>query len=392
MSYYEDDSYYCYSEPVYGYENAPSDPVYYDNSPVDSVYYEDTDPDPIYYEDTPSNPIYYDVTFDPTGYADTPSHDELETYAEVSSNRSYTEDEIHPAYLDHPATHPQLEPDHPINNLPHDHAEPVYPPTNTYNEFITYSDEELEQKVQWYEETLQEMIDWDIEDAENKALGRIVPRSKPPAQPYRDSDEFKDIAQSGERARAAQRWRTRQDAKDREDEIAESAIHLPTHPQPTLLLPQPQPTSPFHHDSNYEIITTSPPDICIPNPLPLSPNLWCKPTHHLSAFLIAAIKHREPRYHFGRSIRRRRSPKYNNVRTTSPPDIRTPTPFPPSPNIPPYLKSRSTVPQKPPPHQQPQCPAYTRPQRKHPPARPHSIDHRHNATRRILKKNRRHSF
>ena len=85
---------------------------------------------------------------------------------------------------------------------------PYTPPTNTYNEFITYSDEELEQKVQWYEETLQEMIDWDIEDAENKALGRIVPGLKPPAQPYRDSDEFKDIAQSGERARAAQRWRT----------------------------------------------------------------------------------------------------------------------------------------------------------------------------------------
>ena len=95
---------------------------------MDSVYYEDMDPDPIYYEDTPSNPIYYDVTFDPTGYANTPSHDELETYAEVSSNRTYTEDEIHPAYLDHPAAHPQLEPDHPINNLPHDHAEPVYPP------------------------------------------------------------------------------------------------------------------------------------------------------------------------------------------------------------------------------------------------------------------------
>ena len=57
------------------------------------------------------------------------------------------------------------------------------------------------------------MKNWNIKDAENKALGRIVPGSQPPPQPYQGSNEFKDVAQSVERTRAAQRWRIERDAE-----------------------------------------------------------------------------------------------------------------------------------------------------------------------------------
>jgi hypothetical protein len=41
MSYYEDNSYYHYSEPVYYYDT-PSEPVYYEDPPSEYIYYEDT--------------------------------------------------------------------------------------------------------------------------------------------------------------------------------------------------------------------------------------------------------------------------------------------------------------------------------------------------------------
>ena len=213
------------------------------------------------------------------------------------------------------------------------------------------------------------MVDWDIEDEENKALGGIVPGSNPPDQPYRDSDEFKDIAQSVERARATQRLRMEQDGDDREVDIMESIICSPTHPQPT---------SPSHHDFNNEIVITPPPDILIPNPLPLSPNIWRKPTHHTPTFLVAAVKCREPRYYFGLPIRRRRQP---GAHRTLPPDIRSPKPIPPKPNI--SIQSLTC--------HQPRCPPCLRPRRKHPPrpmnqTYPLIPHHHHNVIRRISKK------
>ena len=198
--------------------------------------------------------------------------------------------------------------------------EPIPSLTDPYDEFSTYTDEELEQRTHYYEEMLQEMVDWDIEDEENKALGRIVPGSKPPDQLYRDSDEFKDITRSVECARATQRLRMEQDRDDGEVEIVESIICPPTHPQPT---------SPSQHDFNNQIVTL-PPDICIHNPLPLSSNIPHKPTHHTSTFLVTAVKSCEPRYYFGLPIHCRCQP---GAHRTLPPDICSPKPIPPKPNI-----------------------------------------------------------
>ena len=103
-------------------------------------------------------------------------------------------------------------------------------------------------------------------------------------------------------------------------------ILVPTHPQST------QSTSLPHHDFNNQSITTSPPNICIPHPLPLSPNIWHKPTHRISAFLVAAIKSSEHCYYFGLPIRRHRSSKLRNTRIL-PPDTHIPRPIPPKPNI-----------------------------------------------------------
>jgi hypothetical protein len=189
--------------------------------------------------------------------------------------------------------------------------------------------------------------------------------------------------------------------------------------------PQPQPTSPPHHATDDNIIIIPSPDIRTPDPLPPSPNIWYEPTHLKSTFLIATIKRREPRYHFGQPIRRRRPPKPKThnfrtaIRTNPPPDIRPPKPFPPSPNIPsqqsqPHLLSLHNhsppdicAPKPIPPKpniliqpsifQQPCRPSQLRPRRKHPPYTMNQIHsltprHHHNVRRRILKKRRLHPF
>ena len=392
--YYEDTSHYCYTVPA-GYEdtsgysysvpadyyNSPPDPIYYDNTPTDIIHYADdttvwspsvspTSYEVEYEHDLGANTeaIYYEEDLHPA-YRDPPADDYCEPM------RIPTWDELHPAYRDPPAD-PVYESIQPTmtsptaDNPPH---EPIPPLTNSYDEFSTCTDEELEEKMHYYEEMLQEMVDWDIEDEENKALGRIVPGSKPPDQPYRDSDEFKDIARSVEHARATQRLRMEQDGDDGEVDIMESIICSPTHPQPT---------SPSHHNFNNELEITSPPDILIPNPLPPSPNIWCKPTHHTSPFLVAAVRCHEPRYYFGSPTRRRRQP---GAHRTLPPDIRSPKPIPPKPNI--SIQSLTC--------HQPRRPPYLRPRRKHP---PHSMNqthpliprHHHNVIRRISKKRHPH--
>jgi hypothetical protein len=266
-----------------------------------------------------------------------------------------------------------------MDESPHDFTTPIHPTTNNiYRYMDSFSDDELAQETLNVEEMLEEMRVWDIEDAENEALGRKVPGTKPPAQPYRESDDFKKLTHQMEYMEALRRERIEQDVEGMEEEVLEIVVCSPV---------QPHFTSPPHHDSDSNVITTPPPDICIPDPLPLSPNIWYKPTHHISAFLIAATKCREPRYYFGSPPRRRRrtlelkthNSKFNT--RTLPPDIREPKPFPPAPNISlqPLLIQHS-------PHQQPRRPAYTRPRRKHPPTFPLSPDRRHNAIRRILKK------
>ena len=119
MSYY-----YGYSEPAYYYDPSP-EPVYGD-----------------FYQDTSSDTAYY---------VDTPQYDELEAYAEIRSQRTYTEDEIHPAYRDHPDDHLQYDPDpSPLTELyTEDEIHPAYrdPPDVNYYEPIqsptTYTTEPI---------------------------------------------------------------------------------------------------------------------------------------------------------------------------------------------------------------------------------------------------------
>jgi hypothetical protein len=106
----------------------PPDPVYYDNSPSETIYYNNTLPDHVYEDDSPSEPAHYDDTsaHDDNIHSDFSHLDdvttwssplppmsyevedelELEAYAEAAANRSYSEDEIHPAYRDNLVTEP----------------------------------------------------------------------------------------------------------------------------------------------------------------------------------------------------------------------------------------------------------------------------------------------
>jgi hypothetical protein len=119
--YYKDASYYHYSEPVYC-DDTPPDPVYYDNFPSETIYYNNTLPDHVYEDDSPSEPAHYDDTsayddshldnvttwsspLPPMSY-EVEDELELEAYAEAAVNRSYSEDEIHPAYRDNLVTEP----------------------------------------------------------------------------------------------------------------------------------------------------------------------------------------------------------------------------------------------------------------------------------------------
>lgn len=293
MTYFGDDtSYYYHSEPVYYIDTPPYD---------DEDHLEPT------YDDDWSAPISL------TLYEIDHEH-EFEANAVTVEEGIYYEEDIHPAYRDpQPITignqckfNPLLQP------LPPSMTPPMIAssPHNSLPISILHT------ASSW-------MKNWNIKDAENKALGRIVPGSQPPPQPYQGSNEFKDVAQSVERTRAAQRWRIEQDAEG----IGECMILVPTHPQST------QSTSLPHHDFNNQSITTSPPDICIPHPFPLSPNIWHKPTHRISAFLVAAIKPSEHCYYFGSPIRCHRSSKLRNTRIL-PPDTHIPRPIPPKPNIP----------------------------------------------------------
>jgi hypothetical protein len=131
--YYEDTSHYCYTD-----DGTPYNPTYYGDMSSDSSYYNNTPSDlpfePIYHDDTPTGDlVYYDDTHsEPTTHFDntttwspptlSTSYEiacELEAYAEAAANRIYTEDEIHPAYRDHPDDHLQHEPDPPVLAEPH---------------------------------------------------------------------------------------------------------------------------------------------------------------------------------------------------------------------------------------------------------------------------------
>lgn len=193
--YYEDMSYYSYTVPEH-YEDSLNYsytvPAYYSKTLSDSY---DTSLETTHYIDTPPYddedhlvPTYDDDRLAPIS----PTLYESEANVVTVEEGIYFEEDIHPAYRDPPANN-YWEPmkiqlpttaSTTINDLSHDCIDPTHLPTNIDNAYSSFSDEELEQRAQWFEETLQEMINWDIEDAENKALGKFVPGSQPPPQPY----------------------------------------------------------------------------------------------------------------------------------------------------------------------------------------------------------------
>jgi hypothetical protein len=467
--YYEDISHYSYTTPTY-YEDTSSysynEPTHYD-TPSDPIYYEDVSSEPVYCEDIHPEPVYLDdrttwsLTTSPTSYE---VECELEAYAEAASNRTYFEDEVHPAYRDNPdhddhvdlfatVEPPEDEIHSTYQNYPMDISY-VNPPTTAienpwdddhHYKSYTWIRREFEGGIVKYDEPRDPSfyIPSSHNNAPDGDLAETIERTKALLDDYsewftREADDH-DLIEEWQpevdrltrvlqhteeiqtRRRTYVNYDDRQDCKDDNGN------------------PQLQSTFSIHHNADHGTVTTPPSDICIPNPLPLSPNIRFKTTRLTSAFLIAASKRREPRYHFGSPPRRRRSPKHNtrnhwnktrtvppairppkphplapNIHTQShlhlilnnhPPDIRPPKPFPPAPNILTLFyrspqkyrnpQSYSTPQLRPPSYQQPRRPAYTRPPRKHPPASiptPHSVDRRHNAIRRILKKNCPHSL
>ena len=360
--YYEDTSHYCYTIPAH-YEDTSS---YRYSTPADY----DSPSDPVYYDDTPSNPTHYVGNIPNWSSSVSPTSYEVKYKQELNNDGEviYYEEDIHPAYHDSPADiyeepmqiptwdklhpvyrNPPADINHePIHSLTSNILEPSRPPSDDICGYIdSFTDEELAQETQEVEEMLEEMRVWDIEDEQNRTLGRKVPGVNPPDQPYRESDDFKRLTHRMEYLEAIHRGRTKRDVGGTEDEpeVSDIMARLPVQPQ----------TSSPHYNFNDETITTPPPDILIPNPLPLSPNIQCEPT--LSAILVDAAKHREPRYYFGSPPRRRQTRHQPRAHRSLPPDIGLPKSIPPKPNIP--IQS--------PTFQQPQHPPGMQPQRKHPP-------------------------
>jgi hypothetical protein len=445
MSYYhEDTSHYCYTVPAH-YVDAPSYDNYTPSAPTPTYYVEtsyDTPADPIHYVDTSpydeleayaeyaSNRIYTedeihpaylvhlaDPPSDPIYYNDTPPNlifhadiipdDELEAYAEAASNKIYTEDEIHPAYRNHVSNDNHEDPPIPEHHwkeytwkvLKFDGGRIIkYDPPTDPTFYIPSShdnapDWDLVQSIELIGSVLEDYREFFMRAADDDDIEECTSRV----------NQLTLVSQHMEEILARRKTDANDDRKDDEDDVSN---------------PQPQSTPSPHHTLDNDVTSTPPPDILIPDPLPLSPNIWYEPAHHTPAFLIATTKHCKSRYHFGSPVRHRRQPKFRpykfriNTRTNPPPDIRPPEPYPPSPNIliqshrhklhllnnrhPPDIRAPKpfppspNIPVQPPPHQQPRRPAYTRPRRKHPPT-PTPKNRHHNAKRRISKKSHPHS-
>jgi hypothetical protein len=212
MSYYQEDtSHYCYTD-----DGIPFNPAYYGNTPSDPVYYDDpTHPDMLYHDEAEPTHLHDATTWSPP-LLPTPhravDERELEAYAEAAANRTYTWDEIHPAYRDlllddngEDSTDPDPPPGHwiqarpielltthiPFDESPEDYAESIYLPTDgdeyAYvmegDEDIEVTDEYLEQVAQQIAAVRKQMAEWDAEDAAEDALEKQVTRSDPDDTP-----------------------------------------------------------------------------------------------------------------------------------------------------------------------------------------------------------------
>jgi hypothetical protein len=119
----------------------------------------------------------------------------------------------------------------PCSSPSYDHVKPIrwHFPTNPYSYHDDSSDDELVQDAEHLEVMLEEMRVWDAEDAENKALGRIIPGSNPPPQPYQESDEFIRLAEEVRYIAAIQRRRIEEIVEDEvlEDPIEDTQEFIP---------------------------------------------------------------------------------------------------------------------------------------------------------------------
>ena len=118
------------------------------------------------------------------------------------------------------------------------------------------------------EAVLEECREWDIEDAADFPV--LIEERKP------RYDRLIHLAQYF-KAVLKQRMERDSEVEVLEDRNGDGNSQL-------------QSTFPSHHDFDNVVVTTSPPDILSPDPLPLSPNIQSIPPHHLSAFLITALQ------------------------------------------------------------------------------------------------------
>src|SRR6202789_3902014 len=144
------------------------------------------------------------------------------------------------------------------------------------NEYDIFLDEELTQLFQVLNEELQEMISWDAEDEENRAFGRTIPGITPPNQPYRESSRFKELVQRIQHIETSQRRRIKRDAEDTEDGDGSDEDESNDRGKAVEMENEEDPGN--HDDEDVDDITTnhhpsSPLDIREPTPFPPSPNI-----------------------------------------------------------------------------------------------------------------------
>jgi hypothetical protein len=192
--YYEDTSHYCYSVPAH-YVDTPSYSFYYE-TPPEPVYHDDITPEPTYYGETLSEPVYYnDVHLEPIYYDI--DHPQLEHNmdSDIPVIEYYHEDEVHPAYRDHPNTTVE-----PLDV----HTTSIHPPTETddmIHMFDTFSEDELVEWTQFY-------------GSELGRLSNLGYNLTEPCNGSINSLRFNKLTRRCQYIESLQRHRTKYDAED----------------------------------------------------------------------------------------------------------------------------------------------------------------------------------
>jgi hypothetical protein len=238
--YYEDASYYCYSVPA---RRDNTSHLYHSTSAqlVDTSQYSFSTP--TRNNITPNSVYYNNSSYNATSWSSPLSSGivharELEAYAEAASNRTYSWDEIHPAYRDHPTDN---------------YCDPIQPNVDDDEYYEDVTDEELAEMNRRCMEYQRQKAEKEVRDVEDN----VVPVVDNNVDRDEDVDEPTMEVERGE------------DREDHDDECEDVTVDEPL---PPLLLSHPKPTSP-HHISSDNFITTPPPDIRTPNPHPPSPNI-----------------------------------------------------------------------------------------------------------------------